>query len=135
MLFSFAQFDFAQDDVFVLLKEKLHFDNKIWITRSSFGSHCNILSVSEKSPVSDFRYFGKYIIKLYGYFYVHVFGQRRTGMESLNSSMSPGTMVYVMHVLFYVFFAVFRNLKSSFSEDNMPEHALDIVIENTTKMV
>ena len=34
-----------------------------------------------------------------------------------------------------MFFAVFKNLKSSFSEDNMPEHALDIYIENATKMV
>ena len=48
--------------------------------------------------------------------------------------MSPGTMVHVMHVHF-MFFAVFKNLKSSFSEDNMPEHSLDIVIENATKMI
>ena len=40
----------------------------------------------------------------------------------------------VMHVHF-MFFAVFKNLKSSFSEDNMPEHVLDIFIENATKMV
>ena len=40
----------------------------------------------------------------------------------------------VMHVHF-MFSAVFKNLKSSFSEDNMPEHALDIFIENTNKMV
>ena len=39
----------------------------------------------------------------------------------------------VMHVHF-MFFAVFKNLKSSFSEDNMPTHALDIFIENATKM-
>ena len=82
MLFSFALFDFAQDDVFVLLKEKLHFDNNIWITRSPYDSHCDILSVSEKLPVSSFRYFGKYIIQLYGYFYVHVSGQRQTGYEA-----------------------------------------------------
>ena len=31
-----------------------------------------ILSASEKLPVSEFRYFGKYIIQLYGYLYVHV---------------------------------------------------------------
>ena len=43
-------------------------------------------------------------------------------------------MVHVMHVHF-VFFAVFKNLKSSFSEDNMPEHALDIFIKNANKMV
>ena len=43
-------------------------------------------------------------------------------------------MVHVMHVQL-MFFAVFKNLKSSFSEDNMPGHALDIVIENATKMV
>ena len=38
-------------------------------------------------------------------------------------------MVPVVHVHFR-FFAVFKNLKSSFSEDNMPEHALYIFIEN-----
>ena len=43
-------------------------------------------------------------------------------------------MVYAMHVPF-MFFGVFKNLKSSFSEDNMPGHALDIFIENATKMV
>ena len=43
-------------------------------------------------------------------------------------------MVHVVHVHFMLF-AVFKNLKSSFSEDNMPEHALDIFIENATKMV
>ena len=39
----------------------------------------------------------------------------------------------VMHVLF-MFFAVFRNLESSFSEDNMPVHALDVFIENATNI-
>ena len=43
-------------------------------------------------------------------------------------------MVRVMYLLFK-FFAVFKNLKSSFSEDNMPVHALDVFIENATKMV
>ena len=43
-------------------------------------------------------------------------------------------MVHVMQVLF-MFFAVFKNLKSSFSEDNMPVHALDVIIEKATKMV
>ena len=43
-------------------------------------------------------------------------------------------MGHVMHVHF-MFFAVLKNLKSSFSEDNVPEHALDIFIENATKMV
>ena len=43
-------------------------------------------------------------------------------------------MVHVMHVHF-MFFAVFKNLKSSFSEDNIPVHALDIFIKNATKMV
>ena len=32
-------------------------------------------------------------------------------------------------------FCSFKNLKSSFSEDNMPEHALDIFIKNANKMV
>ena len=43
-------------------------------------------------------------------------------------------MVHVMHVHF-IFFAVLKNLKSSFSEDNMPGHTLDIFIENATIMV
>ena len=43
-------------------------------------------------------------------------------------------MVHVMHMHF-MFFSVFTNLKTSFSEDNMPECALDIFIENATKMV
>ena len=41
-------------------------------------------------------------------------------------------MVHEMHMHF-MFFAVFKNLISSFSEDNMPEH--DIFIENATKWV
>ena len=43
-------------------------------------------------------------------------------------------MVHVMHVHF-MFFAVFKNLKSSFLEDSMPGHPLDIVIEFANKMV
>ena len=43
-------------------------------------------------------------------------------------------MVHVVHVHF-MFFVVLRKLKSSFSEDNVPEHALDTFIENATKMV
>ena len=36
---------------------------------------------------------------------------------------------------FCVFRSFFKNLKSSFTEDNMPEHALDIFLENATKMI
>ena len=43
-------------------------------------------------------------------------------------------MVHVMHVHF-MFFAVFKNLKSLFSADNMPGHTLDIFIENAAKIV
>ena len=43
-------------------------------------------------------------------------------------------MLHVMQVHF-MFLAVFKNLKSSFSEDNMPGHALDIFVENATKVV
>ena len=43
-------------------------------------------------------------------------------------------MVHAMHVHF-MFFVVLKKLKLSFSEDNVPEHALDILIENATKMV
>ena len=37
--------------------------------------------------------------------------------------------------MLFMFLAVFKNLKSSFSEDIMPVHALDVFIENATKMV
>ena len=43
-------------------------------------------------------------------------------------------MVPVVHV-HLMLFAVSKTLKSSFSDDNMSEHALDIFIENATKMV
>ena len=43
-------------------------------------------------------------------------------------------MVHVIQV-YFMFLAVFKNLKLSFSEDNMPGHALDIFIENATKKV
>ena len=39
-----------------------------------------------------------------------------------------------MHVLF-MFFAVFKNFKSLFSEDNMPVHALDLFKVNAAKIV
>ena len=65
-------------------------------------------------PVSKFRYFGKYIIQLDGYFCIHVSGQRQTGLEKNTSFTSPGTKVKVMHVLF-VLFAVFENLIAPFS--------------------
>ena len=93
-----------------------------------------ILSVNEKLPVSKFRYFGKYIIQLDGLFYIHVSDRRQAGLEERTSSTSPGTMVHVVHVLFVVF-TVFENLKASFSEDSMSAHALDVFIENATKMV
>ena len=62
-------------------------------------------------------------------------GHGHTGLERQNSSKRPGTMVHVMHMLFYGFLAVFKTLNSSFTEDNMLVHALDVFIENTTKMV
>ena len=40
-----------------------------------------ILSVNEKLPVLKFRYFGKYIIQLFGYCWVHVSGQRQACLE------------------------------------------------------
>ena len=41
----------------------------------------NIPSVNEKLPASTFQYFGKYIIQLFGYCYVHVSGQRQPSLE------------------------------------------------------
>ena len=87
--------------------------------------HVIILSISEKLPVLKFQYFRKYIKQLYGYFYDYLYRQRQTILERYNSSMSPVTMLHEMHMLI-MFFAVIKNLKSSFSEDNMPVHALDL---------
>ena len=96
-------------------------------SRSFCQNH--ILNVNEKLPVSNFRYFGKYIIQLFGYCYVHVSGQRQAGLERYNSYTSPGTMVHVMHVHF-MFLQFLRILNNHFLEDNMPEHAQGIFIEN-----
>ena len=41
-------------------------------------------------------------------------------------------MVYVMHMLF-MFFAVFKNLKSLFSEDNMSVNALNVSLKMPSK--
>ena len=41
----------------------------------------SILSVNEKLPVSKLRYFGTYIVQLFGYCYVHVSGQRHDSLE------------------------------------------------------
>ena len=43
-------------------------------------SHDSVYSAS-KISVSKFQYFGKYIIQLYGYFYVNLSRQRQTGLE------------------------------------------------------
>ena len=93
-----------------------------------------ILSINEKLTESKFRYFEKYIIQLDGYFYISVSGQQHTGLETKTSYTSPGAMVHVIHVLFVVF-TVFENLKSSFSQDNIPVHAKDVFIKNAIKMV
>ena len=87
--------------------------------------HVIILSVSEKLPVLKFQYFRKYIKQPYGYFYDYLSRQRQTILERYNSSTSPVTMLHEMHMLI-MFFAVIKNLKSSFSENNMPVHALDL---------
>ena len=44
-------------------------------------------------------------------------------------------MVHVMHVLIMFFAVCLKNLKSSCSEENMPIHALDVFIDNATKVV
>ena len=55
---------------------------RVWCSWPNLqGQQGYILSVNEKLPVLKFQYFGKYIIKLIGYCYVHVSGQRQTGLE------------------------------------------------------
>ena len=74
-------------------------------------SHNGILSVHEKLPVSEFQYFGNYIIQFDSYFYVRITIQRQTGLRNKNRSTSPGTMVHVVFMLF-VFLAVFKKIES-----------------------
>ena len=45
-----------------------------------YACKIRILHVNEKLPVMKFRYFGKYIIQLFGYCYFHVSGQRQAGL-------------------------------------------------------
>ena len=68
------------------------------------------------------------MIQLDGYFCIHLSGRRQNSMEKNTSSVSPGTMVHVNHVLF-VFFAVLGNLRASFSLDNTLVHALDVLLK------
>ena len=58
-------------------------NKKIGVRQGNNISHnfLNILSVNEKLPVSKFLYFGKYIMQLFGYCYVHVSGQRQADLE------------------------------------------------------
>ena len=51
---------------------------KLWIFRMMI---LYILNVNEKLPASKFQYFGKYKKQLFSYCYVHVSGQRQTGLE------------------------------------------------------
>ena len=60
----------------------------IIVSSTNFLNHIYILSVNEKLPVFKFRYFGKYIIQLDGYFYAQVSGERQTGLEKRTSSES-----------------------------------------------
>ena len=41
----------------------------------------NILGLNEKLPVSKFRYFGKHIVQLFAYCFVHVSGQGQASLE------------------------------------------------------
>ena len=87
-------------------------------------------------PVSKFQYFGKYVhcktalwLLLPSYFWSKAdwFGEIKQFHEPLNYGVCDADA--------FMFFAVFKNLKSSFSEDNMPIHALEVFNENATKMV
>ena len=71
------------------------------------------------------------MIQLFGYCYVHVSGQRQADLDRENRHTTLGTMVPVMHVHFMCF-AFFKNLKS-FSEDSLPEHALEIPLKTPPK--
>ena len=72
------------------------------------------LSVNEKLPVLNFRYFEKIYNTAQRLLLQSCSGQQRTSLEKNTSSTYPGTMVHVMHVLF-VFLAVFEKMRISFS--------------------
>ena len=54
---------------------------KAYLNVYYFYYSVSILNVNEKLPASKFQYFGKYKIQLFGYCYVHVSGQRQTGLK------------------------------------------------------
>ena len=58
-----------------------------------------ILSVNEKLPASKFQYFGKYIVQLFGYCYVHVscLGEIKQFHELWNYGARDVRAFYVFH--------------------------------------
>ena len=81
-----------------------------------------ILSVNEKLPVSKFRY-----VAMATFTFMFLVNDRLVWRDK--------TVLRALVHMIFIFFVVYKNLKSSFSEDNMPVHALDVFIENDTKMV
>ena len=102
-------------------------------SRSS-GVSFIILSVNEKLLLLKFRYFKNYKRNLESYFTFLVSGQLQTHLEQLNRSPSPATREQLLHVHF-VLFAVCQNVKTLFSNKNMPVYARKIFLENAIKMV
>ena len=92
-----------------------------------------ILSVNEKIPGSKFRYFGKCIIQLEGYFCIYVSGQRQTGLEKKYHFHEPRNYG-ARDARADCVLAVFENLIASFSLDNMSVHAPGVYNENATNM-
>ena len=67
-----------------------------------------ILSVNEKLPPLELRYFVKYKISFKNCSFIYDSGQQQIDLETFNSSTSLGTMVHVQHMQF-VIFELFEN--------------------------
>ena len=118
---SFATFGVSIDDFFL--------DTLVWATANK-----NILSVNEKLPTSKFRYFKKIYDTAIWILLRSCFRSTTSRFGEIKQLHKPWNYGASDARAFY-FFCSFKNLKSSISEDNMPEYALDIFIENATKFV
>ena len=114
-------------------KCNLNIEQKHLVKEEHFP-HLHILSVNEKLPFLQFRYFENYKRNRDSYFTFRVSGRLQTCLEQCNRSPSPAAREQLLHVHF-VLFAIYQNVKTLFSKTNVPVYAWKIFLENAIEMV
>ena len=94
----------------------------------------SILSVNEKLPVPNIRYFGNIYNTAFWLLISSCFWSTTNCFGEIKQLHKLWNYGACDEHAFYVF-CIFKSLKSSFAVDNIPEYALDIFIENVTKIV